>query len=242
MLEGLLPIPRGVSLGSSLGNIDLSNVTTLELPSGTTLGGSSLTALGVVTSTSANALTAGANGATNPVFNVDASTSSVATGINIAGKAAAAGVVISSLSSGSNENITISPKGTGLLIADTVIDVYTPTAVNATATLTAAQVLSGYITSTSAGVVTMTMPTGTNLGNAILGCAQGFTFNLYIDNTAGSSVVTMAVNTNAILSAAAAAGSGAGAGLLTIPSGVTGLACFQIMFSSATAYAFTRVA
>jgi len=54
--------------------------------------------------------------------------------------------------------------------------------------------------------------------------------------------VTIAVATNGILSAAAAAGSGAGAGLLTVPSGVTGLARFTIMFSSATAYVFTRTA
>jgi len=54
--------------------------------------------------------------------------------------------------------------------------------------------------------------------------------------------VTIAVATNGILSAAAAAGSGAGAGLLTVPSGVTGLACFRIMFSSATAYVFSRIA
>jgi hypothetical protein len=242
MLENLLPIPRGVQFGSSLATWDLTNVTALKLPSGTTIGGSSLTALGTITSTSANALAVGANGTTNPAFNVDASASSVATGINVAGAAAAAGVTMSALSSGSNENIIISPKGTGLMENDTPIDFYTPVAVNSTTTLTAAQVLSGYITSTSAAAVTMTLPTGTTLGNAILGCAQGFSWNLYIDNTAGANTITMAVNTNAILSAAAAAGSGAGAGLLTVPSGVTGVACFNLMFTSATAYAFSRTA
>jgi len=54
--------------------------------------------------------------------------------------------------------------------------------------------------------------------------------------------VTIAVATNGILSAAAAAGSAAGAGLLTVPAGVTGQACFRLMFSSATAYTFTRIA
>jgi hypothetical protein len=54
--------------------------------------------------------------------------------------------------------------------------------------------------------------------------------------------VTIAVATNGILSAAAAAGSSAGAGLLTVPSGVTGVGCFRIMFSSPTAYVFSRIA
>jgi len=119
---------------------------------------------------------------------------------------------------------------------------YSHTAVtaNATATLTAAKVASGYITSTSAAVTTLTLPTGTLLGTA-LGAAKGTVFDLYIDNTAGASVVTMAVAVNGIKSALAAAEAG-GSGLLTIPSGVTGQAQFTLMFSSATAYTFSRVA
>ena len=115
--------------------------------------------------------------------------------------------------------------------------------VNATATLTAAQVATGYITCTSTSAVTMTLPTGTLLG-AYLGAAQGTTLNFIIDNTASSSsgTVTVAVAVNGILSAAAAAGSGAGAGLLTVPVGVTGIGEFEILFSSPTAYVFSRVA
>ena len=115
-----------------------------------------------------------------------------------------------------------------------------PVAVNATATLTAAQVATGYITSTSAAAVTMTLPTGTLLGAAI-GAVQGTILDLYIDNTAGANTVTIAVATNGILSALAAA-VGTDPGLLTVPSGVTGQACFRLMFSSATAYTFTRIA
>lgn len=114
-------------------------------------------------------------------------------------------------------------------------------AINATATATAAQVATGYITSTSAAGTTITLPTGTLLGTA-LGATQGTTLDLYIDNTAGASTVTIAVAVNGILSAAAVAGSTAGAGLLTVPSGVTGQACFRLMFSSATAYTFSRIA
>jgi len=113
-------------------------------------------------------------------------------------------------------------------------------AINTTATATAAQVATGYITSTSVGTVSITLPTGTLLG-AALGATQGTTLDLFIDNTAGASVVTVVVAVNGILSTAAADTPGS-FGDLTIASGVTGLARFTIMFSSATAYVFTRTA
>lgn len=116
----------------------------------------------------------------------------------------------------------------------------TPAAINATATATALEVATGYITSTSASATTITLPTGTLLG-AQLGAVQGTVFDLYIDNTAGANTVTMGVATNGIKSALAAAVA-ASAGLLTVPSGATGQACFRLMFSSPTAYTFTRIA
>src|ERR1700694_1866193 len=76
----------------------------------------------------------------------------------------------------------------------------TPVAINATATATAAQVASGYITSTSAAATTITLPTGTLLG-AALGATQGTTFDLWIDNTAGANTVTIAVAVNGVLNA-----------------------------------------
>lgn len=67
-----------------------------------------------ITSASANALTVGLNGATNPAFNVDDSTALSATGINIKSAAAAGGVVIGVISSATNENATLNLfKGTG---------------------------------------------------------------------------------------------------------------------------------
>jgi hypothetical protein len=113
-------------------------------------------------------------------------------------------------------------------------------AINATATASAAQVATGYITSTSAAATTITLPTGTALGTA-LGAVRGTVFDLYIDNTAGANTVTIAVNTNAILSTAAA-DTAASFGDLTVASGATGLARYTLMFSSPTAYVFTRTA
>ena len=113
-------------------------------------------------------------------------------------------------------------------------------AINATATATAAQVATGYITSTSAAATTITLPTGTDLGTAI-GATRGTVLDLFVDNTAGANTVTIAVATNGILSTAAADTSGS-FGDLTIASGATGIGRFTIMFSSATAYVFTRTA
>ena len=112
--------------------------------------------------------------------------------------------------------------------------------INATATATAAQVATGYITSTSAAATTITLPTGTLLG-AALSATQGTSIDLFIDNTAGASTVTVAVAVNGVLSSAAVDTAGS-FGDLTIAAGATGLACFRIMFSSATAYVFTRTA
>lgn len=94
--------------GTATGAISLARATTVT-------GTFGVTGAGTVTSTSASALTVGANGATNPVVQVDANTASVATGIKITGAAAAAGVAIAAISSGTNENLTINAKGSGTI-------------------------------------------------------------------------------------------------------------------------------
>lgn len=68
-----------------------------------------------VTSAAADALAVGLNGATNPALKVDASTASMATGLLITGKAAAAGCALSVISSGTNEALTIDAKGSGTI-------------------------------------------------------------------------------------------------------------------------------
>ena len=117
---------------------------------------------------------------------------------------------------------------------------HTPVAINATATATAAQVATGYISSTSASATSITLPTGTLLG-AALGAVQGTIHELYIDNTAGANAVTILVAVNGIKSDAAAT-TAASFGQMTVASGVTGQGRFTLMFSSATAYTFTRTA
>lgn len=68
-----------------------------------------------VTSSSATASTVGLNGATNPAWQVDASTASSATGLKVKSAAAASGVAFSVISSGTNENLTIDAKGSGTI-------------------------------------------------------------------------------------------------------------------------------
>lgn len=78
-------------------------------------GNTSVTGTLTVTSTSASAATIGANGATNPVLKVNANTASVATGVSITGAAAAGGLAVAVISSGTNENLTIDAKGSGTI-------------------------------------------------------------------------------------------------------------------------------
>jgi hypothetical protein len=94
--------------------IDAKGSGTITL-GGTSTGAISLARASTVTSTSANAFAVGANGATNPALNVDASTASVATGLNIKGAAAAGGLALSVLSSGTNEALKLDAKGSGFI-------------------------------------------------------------------------------------------------------------------------------
>lgn len=71
--------------------------------------------IGIV-SANAFALAVGLTGATNPALQVDASTASSATGIKIKSAAATAGVALSVVSSGTNENLTIDAKGSGTIV------------------------------------------------------------------------------------------------------------------------------
>lgn len=107
---------KDIRLGGSA-SFDMSASTgTFKAPSGaTTLNGAT-----TISSASANALSVGANGTTNPVLNIDDSTASVATGLNIKGAAAASGVAVTTLSSGTNEDLSISAKGAGTLNLNSV--------------------------------------------------------------------------------------------------------------------------
>lgn len=108
-------------------------------------------------------------------------------------------------------------------------------AINATATATAAQIAGGTITSTSVAATTITLPTATLLATQLV-ASQGTTFEFTIDNTAGANTVTIALGTGMTQLTAIT-----GANTLTIPSGATGIGVFRLCFSSATACTLSRI-
>jgi hypothetical protein len=59
------------------------------------------------------AFAVGPNGATTPIFNVDASASTAVVGVNIAGTATGTPCVLSAIGSATNESLDIKPKGAG---------------------------------------------------------------------------------------------------------------------------------
>lgn len=131
---------------------------------------------------------------------------------------------------------------TGATSVAAPLETHTPVAINATATATAAQVASGYITSTSAAATTITLPTSTAIAAAI-GAVQGTVFDLYIDNTAGANTVTITVDSSQVKSQVAQVATyGVPTfGLFTVASGTTGVGCFRFVFSSTTAASIARI-
>lgn len=100
--------------------VDFSGAPSVALPAATTIAGTTVSGTSTITSTSANALTVGRQGATDPVLKIDASTSSVATGISVKGAAAAGGVAVAAISSGTNESLTVDAKGSGTITLGSV--------------------------------------------------------------------------------------------------------------------------
>lgn len=106
----LVSISSG-SISASGSYVNVSEMATTIMP----LPLSTASTPQTITSTSATALAVGANGTTNPVFQVDANTASVATGLKVTGAAAAARVALAVISSGTNEGLDVNAKGSGTI-------------------------------------------------------------------------------------------------------------------------------
>lgn len=111
----------------------------------------------------------------------------------------------------------------------------TASAINVTATATAAQVAAGLITSTSPSAVTITLPTATQMA-AQLGAVQGSIFDFIVDNSAGANTVTIAVGAGITASTFPATNT-----LTLANSTTTGTALFRLTFISGTAATLTRI-
>lgn len=68
-----------------------------------------------ITASSANALAVGPAGTTSPTFNVDSSTASAVTGVDIVGAASGAGVALKAIGGNNNENLTVDAVGSGVV-------------------------------------------------------------------------------------------------------------------------------
>lgn len=143
-------------------------------------------------------------------------------------------------------NVTIS-NGTGLALDDRINNVQVSgsvkagwfltkppslSAINSTATVTAAQLIKGVITSTSAATVTLTLPTATLLA-AALPAAQGTIFDFVIDNSAGANIVTLAAGSGMTVLAIIT-----GSNTLTTAAGSCSI--WRLYFSSTTAARLVR--
>jgi len=129
--------------------------------------------------------------------------------------------------------------GAGIAIGQAILQRHTATAVAISTTLSAAGIVSGYFTVTAlSGAVTLTFPTTLK---ADIGATAGQVIELYIDNSANSGNVTMAVGLNAVLSDLAVTNA-ASSGRLTVVFGQTGIARYTLVFSSTAVYTVTRTA
>lgn len=185
------------------------NLTIDAAGSGTiTLGGTStglvavsraLTSLAhTITSASATALAVGLAGTTNPALVVDASTASSATGLKIKSAAAAGGLALSVITSGTNENLTLDAAGSGTITlggTSTGAIVHTRATTLSAALTYGGVALSNAVTGTG-NMVLSDSPTFTTSINTPNASISGTGANLTINRTTGTNNGTITFNDN----------------------------------------------
>lgn len=178
-LSGAALNADNITLGSQTGTGALVRATSPALVT------PSITGPLAVTSASANALTVGLNGATNPVLQIDASIGGQAAGLRIIGGATGGGAALSVIDSGSNSPLSLNAKGTGVIAIGNVS--------TGAVTITPALTLSAALT--YGGVTLSNSVTGT--GSMVLSASPTFTGN--IATTSFNKVVITAPATSATL-------------------------------------------
>lgn len=226
LLEKYLSVVRLHGLNTNKDAVFGGNVTI----TGTLTAGTEVQGAEVITSASANAFAVGKAGATNPAFNVDASTALSATGLNIKSAAAASGVALSVISSGAAENLTVDALGTGTLSLQSV----------ATGRLLIGQGTT--LTSASSAAFLVGRQGGTNPAFAINAAAPTSVTGLTVTAAAAGGGLTVAVSSSNA-SENLTIGAKGTAGTITFNSGVAatagGAAADGIMFGSIAVGVFT---
>ena len=190
----------------------------------------SLTGL-TITSTSANALAVGPAGTTNPSFNVDASTTSAATGFNIKSAAAGGGVALSAISSGTNENLTLNAKGSGTI---TIGGVSTGAVIATTAITFNTTTNNQSYTTTGAGTITISSGTAGSINNMTIGNSTAAAGTFTTLTATGAITLNTTTNNQSYTTT--------GAGTITVSSGTTGsINNMTIGNSTAAAGTFTAL-
>lgn len=200
-----------------------------------------------VVSANAAAFAVGRQGATNPAFNVDASTATQLTGLGVTGKGTGAGVSVAAIEAGGTNNaLGIDAMGSGVINIGSISTglvtlargankgpVYSllKTDINTqNAAPTAAQFLGGYITHNSqTGAGTLTTPTGANISAAIAGVAVGDAFNCFYQNRGNQTVTLTAGDGNVTLKGTLAVATLKESLLLFVNTGANTWDCLQIL-------------
>ena len=239
-IEDVLPPIQSAGLNSAV-PVDFSSSATVKLPAGTTINGSSLTALGTITSTSAQALAVGRQGLTGPALNVDSSTASQTDGLNVKGLAVGNGVQVKTITTGTNAPLTVDAAGSGNIsigststgyifegraCAGTILSgVVNATIATQNGTPTPANLFGGLITHTSTtGAGTLTLPTGTAMDSALTGVGTGDSqWTLYAN--VGNQTVTITAASGFTITGTAAVPAGKNAQLYSVRTGTNTWVC-----------------
>lgn len=132
----------------------------------------------------------------------------------------------------SADTLTIAGRST----LDTIVEKHTASVINTTATATATEVATGYITSTSAAAVAITLPSAGELASE-LGATAGSSFEFIVDNSAGANTITVTLPASiAVVTPAITGGA-----TLTV-STVNAVAIFRLVFISTSAAKIYRIA
>lgn len=133
------------------GTISIANSSTGQITFGTP---SAFSNTMTITKNLANTLAVGPNGTTNPTFTVNCNATTAATGLSVTSAAAGSGLALATISSATNENLTLNAKGSGTIGIGTIS--------TGTVTITPATTISGLLTlnagSSTAGTATASTP------------------------------------------------------------------------------------
>lgn len=168
-----------------------------------------------ITSASATAFAVGLAGATNPAFQVDASTALQAAGLKLTGAVAAGTVALAVISSGGAANLTLNAKGTGTIGIGSVS--------TGAVTITPACTITGVLTLTAGATLTGATMTGAPTWSSaqvfpqisvgsytplVASLGKDATGGLIISGATGSSTDVTMLNKNGVT-------------ILTVPTGTT---------------------